>query len=105
MNFQFAIELYRLISNIYKLYMKKIILKFVIYSIAFAKPDTNLYVVRERTRIKNSSKRVFLESNRKYAKSLKYLISFIASRNPRVYSYDLGFVIRLIAFFKQKQCR
>ena len=60
MNFQFAIELlpnFKYLQIIYE----KIILKFVIHSIAFARADTNFPVVREITRIKKSSKRIILE--------------------------------------------
>ena len=60
MNFQFAIELspnFKYLQIIYE----KIILKFVIHSIAFARADTNFPVAREITRIKKSSKRIILE--------------------------------------------
>jgi hypothetical protein len=50
-------QLYEYLQIIYE----KIILKFVIHSIAFARADTNFPVVREITRIKKSSKRIILE--------------------------------------------
>ena len=103
MNFQFAIELspnFKYLQIIYE----KIILKFVIHSIAFARADINFPVVREITRIKKVIKTYNFRIKSGMCK-MSIISDLVYNIKKSTCSFLWFRFSNSFVFFKQKQCR